>query len=87
MDLPSLRIGDIIVNQRYGVNGTSIPVGARVHYDVFISNNGILGPSWLMEVVECNGKKMLAFPAQSDKTEQYLLNGQQGSMTILSLPD
>lgn len=84
-----MNIGDKITNQRHGVNATNIPVGATVRYDVFTSANGVSGPTWTMEVRMLGDKKVLGFPnipfGRPGYPDQFV-HGQNGSMTILTLP-
>ena len=77
-----MQIGDKITNQRYGVNGTDIPIGAIVSYDRFVSVNGVAGFLWEMKVQLRDGKKVLVF---DDNSRDYI-HGQNGKMTILALP-
>lgn len=78
-----MKIGDVISNSRYGVDGTGIPAGAVVRYSCDVSPNGVSGPTWVMNVIMYEGKKMLSFPGQ----EINRSFGQNGTMEIISLPE
>lgn len=71
-----MKIGDKIRNERYGVDGTDIPVGATVGYSC-----GVDGGTITTEVRLRALKKVLGIPG----SDQFL-HGQNGPMTILALP-
>lgn len=77
-----MQVGDKITNQRHGVDGTDIPVGALVRYAGDVGVNGVSGPTWDMEVMMRDGKKVLGFPGCP--ADQFI-HGQNGTMTILHL--
>jgi len=82
-----MKIGDTIENTRHGVNGTDIPVGAVVSYATGVDQKRI---NWTVVDTHCG--KMLCLgdtPSTNHPTGQSPANcihGQNGPMTIVSLP-
>jgi len=78
-----MKTGDRIVNAN-GVNATDIPVGAMVSYA-----HGVDGGSVDTCVCMREGKKVLGIPGVPFSRTGYpdlFYHGQNGIMTILSLP-
>ena len=77
-----VKVGDKIENNRHGVNGTDIPVGATVKYEIGVDRGGVP-----FTVIEVDGKKMLDLGPVRKGYPTQRSHGQMGPMTVLTLPE